>query len=121
MKTLLISSVAAVAFSLSAFSFAGSDKHVVLINPFEVPPGKLEETVAMWEKARDFLKTQPGYISTALHQSSKPDARFLLINVAKWSSAEAFFAATKKMSADANLPRIEGVVASPGLYQVIRN
>ncbi len=93
---------------------------IVLINPFIVPPEKLDETITMWEEARDYLQTQPGYISTALHQSLTPDATFRLINVAEWESAEAFKAATAKMNAEANLPKIEGVVPSPDLYSVIR-
>ena len=97
-----------------------NNEPLTLINPFEVPEGKLEETIAMWEQARDFLQQQPGYISTALHQSVKSDARFQLINVAKWDSADAFAAATKKMWAEAGLPKIEGVVPNPGLFTVIR-
>ena len=93
---------------------------IVLINPFVVPADKLDETITMWEQARDYLQTQPGYISTALHQSLVPDATFRLINVAKWESAEAFQTASKKMAAEADLPRIEGVVADPSLFTVIR-
>ncbi|MEM7072811.1 MAG: antibiotic biosynthesis monooxygenase family protein [Pseudomonadota bacterium] len=93
---------------------------VILINPFEVPAGKLDATLAMWEKARDFLQTQPGYIATELHQSLAPDARFRLINVAKWESHAAFMAAISKMRTQANLPRIEGVIANPALYSVVR-
>ena len=98
-----------------------SDENIiVLINPFIVPEDKLNETIIMWEQARDYLQTQPGYISTALHQSLGPDATFRLINVAKWESAEAFQTASKKMTAEASLPKIEGVVPSPSLFTVIR-
>lgn len=96
------------------------DAAIVLINPFVVPADKLDETITMWEQARDYLQTQPGYISTALHQSLAPDATFRLINVAKWESAEAFQTASKKMAAEADLPRIEGVIADPSLFTVIR-
>lgn len=95
-------------------------EHATLINPFEVPADKLDEAILMWEEARDFLKQQPGYISAALHQSVAPDARFRLVNIAKWESADAFRAATQKMQAEANLPRIEGVSGGPALYTVIR-
>lgn len=101
-------------------SALSSNEPLILINPFEVPAGRLEETIAMWEQARDFLQQQPGYISTSLHQSIKPDARFQLINVAKWASADAFMAANKKMWAEAGLPKIEGVMPNPGLFTVIR-
>ncbi len=93
---------------------------ITLINPFEVPADKLDATILMWEQARDFLQQQPGYISTALHQSLASDAQFRLINIAKWDSAEAFKAATQKMRTEANLTRVEGAKGGPALYKVIR-
>lgn len=77
---------------------------VILINPFTVAPGKEEEAVAMWEKARDFLARQPGYISTRLHRALSPDAQFMLINVAQWESTEAFRAATMAMRQQSDIP-----------------
>ncbi len=103
-----------------ALSSTAKAEEITLINPFEVPANKLDETIAFWEKARNFLQTQPGYISTSLHQSIADDARFQLINIAKWQSAEAFVAASRKMQAEAGLPRVEGLIPSPGLYTVIR-
>lgn len=91
-------------FAFSAPSFA-SDDVVILINPFVVLAGKLDETISMWEKARDYLQKLPGYISTALHQSVVDDARYRLINVAKWSNIEMYQAATKKMRTEAGLPK----------------
>lgn len=123
-KTILIVALLSLA-ALSATNDAmkadeQSADPVVLINPFIVPEDKLDETIAMWEHARDFLQKEPGYISTALHQSRSSDAQFRLINVAQWESAESYRAATKKMHAQANLPGIAGVRPGPGLYDVIR-
>lgn len=102
-------------------STMAADGSVILINPFTVPEGKLDEAIAMWEAGRDILKKQPGYISTKLHRSLSPDAQFPLINVAEWESVEAFKAATAKMWASKDFPRVDGVVPAPGLYKVIRN
>ena len=44
---------------------------LTLINAFEVPPGDAENFIAAWEKTRDYLQTQPGYIDTALHQAAR--------------------------------------------------
>ena len=71
-------------------------KSVVLINTFTVPVEQIDATIAMWEIARDFLKTRPGYISTKLHRSLSPEAKYLLINVAQWESPEAYKAATSE-------------------------
>ncbi|MCG9695238.1 antibiotic biosynthesis monooxygenase [Vibrio sp. Isolate22] len=113
-----------VIFCTNVFAlFANANPHkenVTLINSFTVPEEKLPETISMWEQARDFLQKEPGYISTALHQSLSPDAQYLLVNVAQWESVETYKKATSKMRAEANLPRIEGVKPNPFLYKVIR-
>ncbi len=65
----------------------------ILINVFEVPEGRDEEFLAGWEEARRFMEQQRGYVSTALHRSLDPNARFRYINVAVWESPDAFNAA----------------------------
>lgn len=97
-----------------------ASKHITLINSFEVPPGKVAESIKYWEDCRDFLKVQPGYISTKLHQSIKEDARFLLVNVAIWESPKAFMDATKKMQKAIGAPPVEGLKPNASLYTVIR-
>ncbi|WP_350284351.1 antibiotic biosynthesis monooxygenase family protein [uncultured Croceitalea sp.] len=99
----------------------GNADHIILINPFEVPNGKLEESVTYWEACRDFLKKQPGYISTELHETIKDDAKFELINVAVWESPKAFTEASKKMAKELGVAPPEGLRANPSLYTVIRD
>lgn len=94
---------------------------VTLINPFVVQKGFLKQAIAMWDIARDFLKEQPGYISTKLHQSLAADASYQLINVAQWESAALFKQAVGKMRKADILPRIEGVSGAPQLYAVVRD
>ncbi len=94
--------------------------HITLINSFEVPTGKLEESIKYWEDCRDFLKTQPGYVSTKLHRSIKEDARFMLVNVAIWESPKAFMDATKKMQEVIGAPPVEGLKPNASLYTVVR-
>lgn len=68
-------------------------KPVVLINAFEVPVGDDEAFLSGWQRARDFLSTQPGYLGVALHRSLAGDAEFRFVNVAHWASREDFLAA----------------------------
>jgi len=93
---------------------------VVLVNPFVVPDGRLEETVTYWERARAFLAEQPGYVSTRLHQSLRPDATYRLVNVAVWESPEAFQSAMRAMQAEVGPPTIAALETDPALYTVIR-
>ena len=95
--------------------------NIVLINPFEVPKGKEEAALQHWEKARDFLKTQPGYVSTRLHRSIQPNARFHMINVAEWESEEAFQTAIAKMNKTLGPANIKGLKFYPALYEEIRH
>jgi len=69
---------------------------VVLINAFEVPSGADESFLAGWERAHDFLLSQPGYSSSQLHKSVEPGADFRYVNVAVWDSEDAFRAATSR-------------------------
>jgi heme oxygenase (mycobilin-producing) len=116
-------------YSLAAAMVAGAAgvaatparAEVVLINVFEVPAGQEEAAVAWWERARDFLVMQPGYVSTALHRARTPDARFKLVNVARWTSPEAFQAATARMRAAVGPPTVEGLRFDAALYDVVRN
>ena len=95
-------------------------QYTTLINSFEVPNGKLEESITYWEACRDFLKNQPGYISTKLHQSIKDDSRFLLVNVAIWETPKTFLEASTKMNKELGVTPPEGLRANPSLYDVIR-
>ena len=70
-------------------------EEVVLINAFEVPAGDAENFIAAWEKTRDYLRTQPGYVDTALHRAVTPEAEFAFVNVARWRTAGDFAAATQ--------------------------
>lgn len=69
---------------------------VVLINAFEVPEGADDAFLQGWERTREFLSTQEGYLSTRLHRSLAPDADFRFVNVALWQSAQLFQAATSE-------------------------
>ena len=61
---------------------------LTLINAFEVPADEADRFIAAWEKARDYLATQPGYVDTALHQAVGPEAEFQFVNIARWRSAK---------------------------------
>lgn len=99
---------------------AQNSNHVTLINSFEVPENKLEESIIYWEACRDFLQNEPGYVSTKLHQSLKGNARFQLVNVAIWETPESFMKAAQKMSKELGVAPPSGLQANPALYTIIR-
>jgi heme-degrading monooxygenase HmoA len=93
---------------------------VVLINAFEVPAADAETFITAWEKARDYLRTQPGYIDTVLHQALTPDAEFQFVNVARWRTAEDFMAATRSPGFRESASGLAGSRPHPALYRSVR-
>ena len=92
---------------------------VILINAFEVPPGHDDEFVRGWEATREFMRRQAGYVSTRLHQSLDPAARFRFINVAEWASPADFQAALDHPEFVA-MRRAIPFAHYPSLYRVVR-
>ena len=95
--------------------------NITVINPFEVPAGREDEALSMWEAFAEYFRTQPGYVSTKLHKAINPDARFHLINIAEWETVEAFQAALNNpalMDVAKDLPG--DIPHYPGLYEIIR-
>jgi len=94
---------------------------VILINPFEIPPGKEDECLAFWEKTAEYMKRQPGFLSTRLHRAIVRWARFALVNVAEWESVEDFEKAINNDEfKDLIAPYMEICPHFPGLYEIIR-
>jgi len=61
---------------------------VVLINVFTVDTKHEDALVTAWSRDADFLRTQPGYISTQLHKGIGGSGTF--VNYAIWESVESF-------------------------------
>ncbi len=93
---------------------------VILINPFEVPEGTNDEDFLRgWERAAEYMRQQPGFVSTRLHRALAPDARFRFVNVAEWSSPQDFQAAVGSEEFRELAKR--GAQGSPALYEVVRS
>ena len=90
---------------------------VVLINPFEVDPEHGDRFIGSWGKVADFMKQQPGFISTRLHRALAPNARFQFVNVAEWESPQHFMSAIQSPEfqrlSEGSPPNF------PGLYAVV--
>jgi heme oxygenase (mycobilin-producing) len=63
---------------------------VILINPFEVTDGAEDEFLAGWERARDFLREQPGYRGTRRHRSVYSPVEFRYVNRGAFATAGEF-------------------------------
>jgi heme-degrading monooxygenase HmoA len=93
---------------------------VILINSFEVPGDQAENFISAWERTRDYLESQPGYIDTSLHQAVAPNAEFQFVNVAHWQTAEDFMAALQSPGFREAAEGLAGYRPHPSLYRVVR-
>jgi heme oxygenase (mycobilin-producing) len=91
---------------------------VTLINPFEVPAGKEEEFLQAWREAAEYLRQAPGFLSTRLHESLDPQARFRFVNIAEWESPQHFQSAMRSEGFQ-QISRKMAFAASPALYRVV--
>jgi heme-degrading monooxygenase HmoA len=87
----------------------------VLINIFTVAPDDVDVLLAAWEHDANWMKKQPGYISTQLHRGIAGSCTFL--NYAVWESVEHFRAAFTNPEFRAALAAyLSSVVATPHLF-----
>ena len=90
----------------------------ILINVFTVAPEDTNGLLAAWEHDANWMKRQPGYISTQLHRGIAGSCTFL--NYAVWESVGHFRAAFTNPEFRAALAAYpSSVVASPHLFEKV--
>lgn len=91
---------------------------VVLINLFMLDAADEQHFLDAWTDDAEFMKRQPGFISTQLHRAL--GGRPTYLNYAVWESTEAFRAAFTHPEFVAKLPAYpSSAVASPHLFQKV--
>ncbi|GAA1549995.1 antibiotic biosynthesis monooxygenase family protein [Brevibacterium picturae] len=99
-----------------------TDHGVTFINVIEVPAERVDEFVEQWRERVALMRVAPGFRDVRLHRALLPDARFQLVNVAHWDSAEACEAAGLNLMVVASVDEARKVAdAEPGLYEVIEH
>ncbi|AOR70667.1 antibiotic biosynthesis monooxygenase [Burkholderia stabilis] len=91
---------------------------VVLVNVFTLAPADEADFLAVWKDDAEFMKRQPGFISTQLHRALGDSPTYL--NYAIWESTDAFRAAFTHPEFVAKLAAYpSSAVASPHLFQKV--
>jgi heme-degrading monooxygenase HmoA len=91
---------------------------VVLINKFTMPADDAEKLVSAWAGDAEWMKQQPGFISTQLHRGISGSGVFL--NYAVWESTEHFRAAFTNPEFRARLSDYPSTAqASPHLFRKV--
>jgi len=95
---------------------SNEDGSIVLLNVFTVDPADEDALLATWKHDAEFMKAQPGYISTQLHKAIGGSSTF--VNYAVWESVESFrnaFTHPEFQRRIGDYP--ESAVASPHLFK----
>lgn len=89
---------------------------VVLMNVFTVDTKDEDALVAAWSHDAEFMRAQPGYISTQLHKGIAGSGTF--VNYAIWESVESFRNAFTNPEFQKRIGEYpESAVASPHLFK----
>lgn len=94
---------------------SGDVSPVVLVNIFTVAEHDIPALLKAWEADANWMKQQPGYISTQLHRGIAGSTAFM--NYAVWESVAHFRAAFNHPDFKAALGQYpDSAVASPHLF-----
>lgn len=97
-----------------------TDPGVTFINVIELPAAEVDDFLVHWRERVARMRTAPGFRDVRLHRALLPDARFQLVNIAHWDSAEDCRAAGADPAVTASVAEAEkSAKAYPGLYHVI--
>ena len=90
----------------------------MLVNVFTLDRADEQTFLQAWQDDADFMKRQPGFISTQLHRAIGESPTYL--NYAVWESTAAFQAAFTHPEFVAKLPAYpSSAVASPHLFRKV--
>jgi heme-degrading monooxygenase HmoA len=93
---------------------------VRFINCFEVPEGRDEEFLALWQEVNAHMATRPGYVGHRLHRSLSTEARFRFVNYAEWASPEHWRAAhDEEFRRLVGQPAWRTFTTTPALYEIV--
>ena len=95
---------------------SNEDGSIVLINVFTIDPADEQALLSAWSHDADFMKQQPGYISTQLHKAIAGSSTY--VNYAVWESLASFrnaFTNPEFQSRIGDYP--DSAVASPHLFK----
>ncbi|HVO03162.1 MAG TPA: antibiotic biosynthesis monooxygenase family protein [Candidatus Cybelea sp.] len=91
---------------------------VVLVNLFTLDKADEQTFLKTWQDDADFMKRQPGFISTQLHRAIGANPTYL--NYAVWESTAAFRTAFSHPEFEAKLALYpSSAAASPQLFQKV--
>ncbi|MEV0248960.1 antibiotic biosynthesis monooxygenase family protein [Nocardia sp. NPDC050712] len=97
-----------------------TDQGVTFINTIELPAEEVDGFIEQWRERVAIMAAARGFRDVRLHRALLPDARFQLVNIAHWDSAEACEAAGSHAAVTASVAQARKTAsANPALYRVV--
>ncbi|UOZ03441.1 antibiotic biosynthesis monooxygenase [Amycolatopsis sp. WQ 127309] len=95
--------------------------NLVFINCFQVPVGRDEAFIELWNRIDAYMVHKPGYLWNRLHKSIDDAAANRFVNVVGWESKELFDAAhDEEYRAMRQGPEWQEFGSTPALYTIHR-
>jgi len=101
-----------------------SDAHVakpiIVINAFNVPPGKADLFLERWKVGVGVMAAQQGFIEGQMFRALDDSAEFGFVNIVRWASGEALAEARKNPDWRGSVQRMlddVGVRPHPMIYE----
>jgi heme oxygenase (mycobilin-producing) len=95
---------------------------ITVANIFDIEPGMLEPCIALWRDRAAFVRQQPGFRSLRLLRAISADARFSLVSLVEWESADSLrLAADQEHYYEGSFRAAEELEVSghPAVYRVV--
>ena len=96
-----------------------AEKKCTAIVAYEVSHEDRERFLDSWKRANDFLRKQPGFESTALHQASSANPDFRFVNIAYWKDEDAFRNAIQSPDYQSARARLDAFPVHGAFYEVV--
>jgi len=93
---------------------------ITFVNAFELPVDRIDEFVAHWHGRASLMAQAPGFRDNRLHRATDPEARFQLVNIAHWDSADTWRTAGNNPAFQQRLAGAPNfATAHPALYETV--
>jgi heme oxygenase (mycobilin-producing) len=86
---------------------------------YEVTAEDRDKFLNAWKKADEYLRQQPGYISSSLHEAASANPDFRFVNVGCWASADDFRKATQSIGFREASGSLEAYPIHAAAYEVV--
>lgn len=87
---------------------------------YEVQGEDCDKFLNAWDKANDYLRQQPGFMKTTLHQSTSANPDFRFVAISCWETDDDFRNATQSIGFREASGSLEAYPVHASVYEPVR-